>query len=451
VSAATGRPRPELSRRRVLAGTGALVFGFSLGGKGAEAAGDAPGAAGQPRLPGSLQAAPGLDAWIRLDASGTVTVFTGKAELGQGIRTALLQVAAEELEVAPGRIALVTADTGRTANEGYTSGSHSMQDSGTAIRHAAAQVRAILIGEAARRWDTDAALCRAEDGAVLGPGGRRAGYGELVGAEALSGRAQPASGLKDPARFTVMNTPLPRVDIPAKVTGGAAYVQDMRPEGMVHARVVRPPGPGAVLDALDSAAVERMPGVLKVVRDGSFLAVVAEREWQAIKAMRALAAAARWRDAGPGLPEQSGIFAVLQALPSQDTAILDQRQPVAGAAKTLRARFTRPYQAHGSIGPSCALARFDDGAVTVWSHTQGVFPDRAAIAGLLRMPPGQVRVIHVEGSGCYGHNGADDAAADAALVARALPGRPVRLQWMREQENAFEPLGPAMGAMPESG
>lgn len=444
----TGAPAAELSRRAVLAGTGFLALGFDLQGRSwAQAAGGAQAAsapAPEPPLPGSLQGSPRLDAWIRVDAQGAVTVLTGKAELGQGIRTALLQVAAEELEVAPGRIAIVTADTGRTANEGYTSGSRSMQDSGTAIRHAAAQVREILVAEAARRWGVEAARCRAEDGAVLGPDGSRAGYGALVEAEALTGRAQPASRLKDPARFKVMGTALPRTDIPVKVTGGAAYVQDMRPLGMVHARVVRPSGPGAVLDALDSAAVERMPGVLAVVRDGSFLAVVAEREWQAVKAMRALSAAAEWRQAGPGLPEQAGIHGLLQGLPARDIVILDEGKPATGAAKVLRARYTRPYQAHGSIGPSCALAQFVDGAVTVWTHTQGVYPDRAAIAEMLRMPPGRVRLIHAEGSGCYSHNGADDAAADAALIARALPGRPVRLQFMREQENAWEPLGPAM-------
>jgi len=428
---------PVLSRRGVLAGAGALVLGFSLAHPAASQVPD-----GTPGLPGSLQSSPELDSWIRIGADGAVTVFTGKAELGQGIRTALMQVAAEELEVPPARITMVTADTGRTPNEGYTAGSHSMQDSGTAIRNAAAQVRAILVAEAAARWNADPAACRAEAGVVVGPAGQRLDYGALVAAEALSGRAQPAAPLKDPSRFTVMNTPVRRLDIPAKVTGGAAYVQDMRPDGMLHARVVRPAGPGATLRALDSGAVERMPGVVAVVRDGNFLAVVAAKEWQAIKAMRALSAAAQWQP-GPPLAKQDEIFRVLQALPSEDIAILDNRRPVQ-AAKRLRARYTRAYQAHGSIGPSCALAHWVDGAVTVWSHTQGVYPDRAAIAEMLRLPPDKVRVIHAEGSGCYGHNGADDAAADAALIARAVPGRPVRLQWMREQENGWEPQGPSM-------
>jgi nicotinate dehydrogenase subunit B len=226
------------------------------------------------------------------------------------------------------------------------------------------------------------------------------------------------------------------------VTGGAAYVQDLRLPGMVHARVVRPPSYGARLTTVDTAAVEKLPGVIKVVRDGNFLAVAADREFQAIKAMRALAAAARWEE-NPHLPNQDDLPSVLTQLPAQDSAILDQRRPAA-SQKVLEATFTRPYHAHASIGPSCAVAQLENGAMTVWSHTQGVYPDRQAIAEMLRMPVEQVRCIHVEGSGCYGHNGADDAAADAALIARELPGRPVRVQWMREQEHGWEPYGPAM-------
>ena len=186
-----------------------------------------------------------------------------------------------------------------------------------------------------------------------------------------------------------------------------------------------------------------MPGLIKIVRDGNFLAVVSEREFQAVKAMRALAAAARW-DEKPGLPKQDEIASTLVKLAAQDMTIRDARASAAAAQKTLEATYTRPYQVHASIGPSCAVAKFEDGAVTVWSHTQGVYPDRQAIAELLRIPLPQVRCIHVEGSGCYGHNGADDAAADAALIARAVPGRPVRLQWTREQEHGWEPYGPAM-------
>ncbi len=435
------------SRRRMLAGGGALVVSFSLGSafaqdQAAPAPAPPPGPPPSPP-PGSLKGAPYLDSWIRIDADGSITVFTGKAELGQGFRTACQQIAAEELDVPFASLKLITADTSRTANEGYTSGSNSMKDSGTAVQHAAAQVRALLIAEAARGLELPAESLKTDNGAVIAPDGRRLGYGDLVAGEMLHVQAEAKSKLKHPADYRIMGQPFQRVDIPAKVTGGAAYVHDMRLPGMVHARVVRPPGYGAELTAYDSAAVEKMPGVVKIVRDGNFLAVVAAGEYQAVKAMRALSSSAKWRETAR-LPKQDNLPEVLTGLPSRDQTIFQQGNPSATGARTIEAVYTRPYQAHGSIGPSCAVAQSVNGAMTVWTHTQGVYPDRQAIAEMLRVPPASVRLIHVEGSGCYGHNGADDAAADAALIARALPGVPVRVQWMREQEHAWEPFGPAM-------
>jgi nicotinate dehydrogenase subunit B len=425
-----------LDRRGVLAGAGALIMSFSLR--------DAfPQSPSTPPLHGSLKQAPLLDSWIRIDADGSITAFTGKAELGQGFKTAFQQIAAEELDIPFEALKVVTADTARTANEGYTSGSNSMKDSGTAIRNAAAQVRELLIAEAARRLDLPGENLRSENGEVIAPDGRRLRYGELVSGEMLHVQAQPTSKLKDPASFRLIGQPVPRVDIPAKVTGGAAYVHDMRLPGMVHARVVRPPGYGARLMECDTAAVEKLPGVIKVVRDGNFLAVVTQKEFQAVKAMNALAAAAKWQETAQ-LPKQDDLLNVLTGLPSQSTTIFQQGSASFAGAKTLEATYTRPYQAHGSIGPSCAVAQFVDGAMTVWTHTQGVYPDRQGIAEMLGLPPANVRCIHVEGAGCYGHNGADDAAADAALIARALSGTPVRVQWTREQEHAWEPYGPAM-------
>ena len=429
-----------LDRRRVLAGGGALIVSFSL----PDAFAQEPQAqTPAPKPPGSLAKTPYLDSWIRVDADGTITVFTGKAEIGQGVRTAIQQIAAEELDVPFASLKLVTADTGRTANEGYTSGSNSMKDSGTAIQNAAAQVRELLIAEAARRLDVEAENLKTENGVVVAPDGRRLAYGDLVASDMLHVQAQAKSKLKDPATYKVMGQAVPRVDIPAKVTGGAAYIQDMRLPGMMHARVVRPPSYGAELIECDVAAVEKLPGVVKVIRNGNFLAVVAAKEFQAIKAMGALSAAAKWREK-PGLPKQDDLLAVLTSLPSQDSTIFEHNDPSATGQKTIEATYTRPYQSHGSIGPSCAIAQLVDNAMTVWTHTQGVFPDRAGIAEMLRMPAESVRLIHVEGSGCYGHNGADDAAADAALIARELPGAAVRLQWMREQEHGWEPFGPAM-------
>lgn len=431
-----------LDRRRVLAGGGALIVSFSLTDALAQQQ-DAPAAAPAPSPPGSLKTSPYLDAWIRIDGDGSITVFTGKAELGQGFKTAFQQIAAEELDVSFAALKVVTADTKLTANEGYTAGSNSAKDSGTAIQNAAAQVRALLIGEAARRLDQPAESLRTENGAVIAGDGRRLTYGELVAADMLHVQAQPKSNLKDPATFKLIGHSVPRVDIPAKVTGGAAYVQDMRLPGMVHARIVRSPSYGAQLTECDTSAVEKLSGVVKIVRDGNFLAVVAEKEFQSVKAMNALATAAKWKETA-NLPKQDDLPRVLTGLPSQDTTIFERRNPAISGQKTLEATYTRPYQAHGSIGPSCAVAQWTDGEMTVWTHTQGVYPDRQGIAEMLKMPPASVRLIHVEGSGCYGHNGADDAAADAALVARALPGRPVRVQWMREQEHAWEPFGPAM-------
>ena len=427
---------PILPRRVVLKG-GALAVWFSLG---CAARAHAQAA---PRLPGDLTVAPLLDAWIRIDADGRVTVFTGKAELGQGIRTALLQVAAEQLDLDPARITLITADTDRTPDEGYTAGSHSMPDSGTAILNAAAEVRMLLVQEAAARWGVPPERLATGDGSVRTPGGRSLDYGTLAAGIALHRAAEPPFSLKPPGAYRVMGNSLPRVDIPGKVTGAESYVHDLRLPGMVHARVVRPFAYGGKLLSADIDAAERLPGVLKVVRDGSFLGAIAEREHQAIVAMRALSASAKW-EPGRKLPEQAHIAEVLQQLPAQDLVILDRSGTAAAPVRTLEASYSRPYLAHASIGPSCAVALFQPGQLTVWTHSQGVYPLRRAIAAMLRMPETQVRCIHREGAGCYGQNGADDAAADAALLARAFPERPVRLQWMREQEQEWEPYGPAM-------
>jgi nicotinate dehydrogenase subunit B len=426
------------SRRAVLGGGGALIVSFALAPR---TFGQAPAA--PPRLPGSLRTAPMLDSWIRVGADGGVTVFTGKSELGQGIRTALIQVAAEQLAVKVESITLVSSDTDRTPNEGYTAGSQSMQDSGTAIAHAAAQAREILIGLAAQRLDIAADRLRAEDGAVIAPGQRRILFGELVTDAVLHVQAQPTSKLKEPQSFKIVGQSLPRVDIPAKVTGQVAYVQDLRLDGMVHARIVRPPSYGAQLKHLDSAAVEAMPGVKKVVRDGNFIAVIADREFRAVKAMEALAAAARW-DERETMPDRAELYSWLQQQPARAITIKDEKTPSPGAVRTLEAEYLRPFQMHASIGPSCALAQYADGRLTVWSHAQGMFPLRQAIAELLRLPVNQVRCIHMEGAGCYGHNGADDAAADAAYLAVAYPDAPVRVQWTRDQEHQWEPYGSAM-------
>ena len=417
-----------LTRRALLVG-GALLVGIGP----ARAA-----------LPGSLAEAPRIDTWIRLDPDGSVTVLTGKAELGQGIKTALIQVAAEELGLDPAALRLITADTELTPDEGYTAGSHSMQDSATAIRLAAAAARALLVQAAALRLGARAETLSVADGAVAAPDGRRLHFAELAAEIDLDAPVPEATALREPGTRTLVGQPLPRVDIPAKVAGGPAYVQDIRAPGMVHARIVRPPRPGARLVALETEVVAARPGVIRVHRDGDFLAVVAEREYAAVTAMRALAAHAVWQGGTP-VPEPDALFADLAGREAKRTIIHEASAdtPVP-AGRTITAQYRRRYQMHGSIGPSCAVAEFDGTRLTVWSHAQGMFPLRKALAEMLALPEAQVRCIHVEGSGCYGHNGADDAAGDAALLARALPGRPVRVQYTREQEHLWEPYGGAM-------
>ncbi|TCV93439.1 CO/xanthine dehydrogenase Mo-binding subunit [Luteibacter rhizovicinus] len=395
-----------------------------------------------PNLPGSLKSNPFLDAWIKIDDSG-ITVCTGKVELGTGVRTAMLQIAAEQLSVRPALITLVTADTARTPDEGYTAGSHSMADGGTALFNAAAQVRFLLLTAASSRLGVPVSRLTAKDGEIRADDGRKVTYAEAVKDIQLHRQADATSPAVDPKTFTLIGTSLPRVDIPGKVTGGAAYVQDMRLPGMLHARVVRPPLPGARLKQLDVTAVEKLPGVVRVVVDGDFIGVLADDEWRAIVAARALTRAAGWT-AAPALPGYAGIHAALRTLPAKVYPTASRSTAPVSTKPAFTCTHTKQYVQHGSIGPSCAVAQLADGTMTVWTHTQGVYPLRGGLAEMLGVPLDKVHCIHVEGSGCYGHNGADDVAADAALLARAVPGQPVRVQWMRDQEQLWEPYGPAM-------
>ena len=429
-----------ISRRDLLKAGGALIVYVGLLPQARLALAAATG-----KPPGSLATATALDAWIRINADGTVTVFTGKVEIGQGITTALAQVVAEELDVSLDRLRLVTADTERTPNEGYTSGSWSMVMSGTALRFAAAQARFILLRMAAAELGAPHDQLQVQDGTVTLPGSQQhTTYWDLMGGRFFRYRVTGTVPPKPPAAHRIVGTAVPRLDIPAKVSGGMAYVQDLRLPGMVHARVVRSPSYGAKLLSFDEAAVAGMPGVLKIVRNGSYLAVIAEKEWQAIQAHDKLAQSATWEER-PTLPAEEQLYDFLVNLPTEDSVILDKPPAhTAAAARRFEATYHRPYVMHGAIGPSCAVGLWQDEALTVWTHSQGVYPLRRSIAEMLRLPDGRIRCIHMEGSGCYGQNGADDAAADAALLARALPGRPVRVQWMRQDEHSWEPYGPAM-------
>jgi nicotinate dehydrogenase subunit B len=436
-----------IDRRRLLAGGGLLVaFGFAPRAM-AQLAGGGEGGAGppviRPDLPGSLKTTPELDAWIHMGADGQATVFSGKAELGQGIRTALLQVAAEELDMAPSMVTFVTADTARTPDEGLTAGSHSMQDGGTALANAAANVRMLLTREAAKHLQLDAEVLTTNGhGDVMAPDGRMLGYGVLAASLSLHVQAVPGAPRRSPGQFRTLGKSLPRVDIPAKLTGGEAYVQDLRLPGMLHARVIRGPSYGTSLVAANLEAARKMPGVVGIVRNGEFAAVVAVQEWQAIKAMR-VAQNSDFLRTLPPLPVADGPHR-LQTLVSREIVVLDTHDAVGVAAKTIRAAYSRPWLSHGSIGPSCAVAQALDEELTIWSHSQGVFDMHRAVAQLVGLAPDKVRVIHSPSAGCYGQNGADDVTAEAALIAMALPGRPIRLQWMREQEFGWEPCGCGM-------
>jgi nicotinate dehydrogenase subunit B len=472
-----------ISRRGFAAGLGGITLAFTFAPRLAVAQ--------QPAsLPVSLGANRMLDAWIRIGADGNATVCTGKVELGQGIVTALAQIAAEELDLPLARVQMISGDTDKTPNEGVTAGSQSIENSGTALRLAGAQVRTILLELAAKRLGADAAALSVTEGVVAAPDGRKLSYAELATAADLHREATAQARPKPASAHRIVGKSIARRDIPAKVTGGIAYVHDLRLPGMLHGRIVRPPCYGAKLEGFDEAPInavpgagaavrdsslvgliaeremvhsrmvrpagdgarreghgeariKAMPGVVAVVRDGSFLGVIAEREEQAIKASLALAESARWT-AGPPLPDEAHIYDRLLALPTEDKVVNEKQAAVSEGVKFIEATYRKPYMAHAAIGPSCAVAQLTGGKMTVWTHSQGVFPLRASLAMALKMPAANVRCIHAEGAGCYGHNAADDVALDAALLARAAGGRPVRVQWMRGDEFTWEPFGPAM-------
>ena len=429
----------NVSRRAFLKASSGLVIGFAL----------APRLAlGQDRpapLPGSLNANRMLGAWLRIDPNGTVTIFTGKIELGQGIGTALSQIAADELDVDLKRVEVVSGDTARTPDEGQTAGSLSVEHSGTALRFACAEARDILVSAAAVKLGAPAAELKVSDGAVSAPSGTSVTYWDLARDTDFKREATAMVKPKPPAEHRWVGKSIARRDIPKKFTGGAAYVQDVRLPNMVFGRVVRPPSPGAQLLSVDEAAIRRLPGVVAVVRDGSFLAVATEREEQAIRAREALARSARWGETESLPPAGDALYRHMMSSTVPGETVVEKTSPVAAApVKTLEALYTRPYQCHGSIGPSCAVAQWQDGKLAVWTHSQGVFPLRAELGKAFGIPPKDIRCIHAEGAGCYGHNGADDVALDAALLARATSGRPVKLQWMRDDEFMWEPYGSAM-------
>ena len=420
------------SRRAMLKG-GALTIAFAL----------ADGRAklfGQDAAPGPLDATQ-VDSFLAVHGDGTVTIFCGKVDLGQGLRIAIRQIAAEELGIGIDKLKYVEGDTALTPDQGRTSGSTGIARGGMQIRQAAATARKALIDLAAQRLGMKPGDLVAADGAVRPKaGGTGVRFSELIGDRRFELKLDPKAPVKDPGTYTVVGKPLPRPDVPAKCTGTYQYVHNFTVPGMLHARVIRPPGIKASLVSVDESSVAELGA--KVVRIKDFLAVVADDEWTAVRAARSLRA--QWSE-WSGLPEQATLTATLQSDPdTADEALVKKGSPGAAppqGAKILAATYFWPMQSHASLGPSCAVADVRSDGATIWTASQGTHGNRKTFARFLRLPPEKVRLIYVEGSGCYGMNGHEDAAADAAIISQAL-GRPVRVQWSREDEHGWDPKGP---------
>ncbi len=396
-----------------------------------------------PALTGALAEHPALRQWVAFPKPGQIVVYTGKVEIGQGVLTAMRQLAAEELDVDVARITIESGDTALTPNEGFTAGSQSMQFGGVALRQACAEVRARFLAVLAERLGCKAGELSIEDGSFL-RGGKptRQDYWTLAPSVDLAQKATGAAPRKPVSAYAVVGKNAERLDLPAKVFGEPAFIHDMTLDGMVHARAVRQPRRGATVKAIDEAAIRRAArGPIDILRHGNFIAVVGADE----SAVEAAAAAAErfvtWNGIEPLNPQQQEAAWLLQR-PSIDRAVGAPESATPGGT-SYEATYSRANLAHASIAPSCALAEFSNGHLTLWTHAQGVFPLRAAVAQSLGLKPSQITVRHVQGPGCYGHNGADDAACDAAIIATLKPGTPVRVRWRREEEFAFEPFAPA--------
>ncbi len=408
------------------------------------------------KLPGSLKTDPRIDSWLSIDPGGTVTLRTGKVEYGQGVKTTIAQVGADELDVAIGRVRVVMADTGATVDEKLTAGSGSIEESAVAMRHAAAAARAILLDRAAAELGVARDSLTVDDGTVSSPAtNRKITYWDLMADTAFEADVTADTRTKSPDQWRLIGTAVPRLDIPAKVTGGTAFIQDMEMTDLLHGRVIRPPSYGAVLETFDDATTRDIEGVIKIVRDGNFIGVIARSEAAAVRARELLASNCTWKEVAQ-YPDEDRLFDWMIEQECED-ALIEDGVPVdkpipeiaapGDSAVTLEAIYARPFQSHASIGPSAGMARWDDGKLTVWAHSQGIYPLQAALSCAFDMAKQDIRCIYAENAGVYGHNGADDAAMDAAMLARAVPGKCVRVQWMRDDEFKWEPFGSAMVVM----
>ena len=408
----------------------------------------------------SLSAAPDLDRWIAITADGQVRVRSGKIDIGQRISTAVALIVAEELDVDPARVVVEERRTGVSPDEGMTSGSNSIQHSGTALRQASATARRFLLDKAAAALDAPAASLVVEDGLVRAPESNRTiSYWELQGDAAFGITVDAEAPAKAPGDYRVLGQPAEARGLGDAVAGRHGFVHDMVLPEMLHGRVVRPPHYHARLTAIEPAVLAKLESAgVTVARDGSFLAVAGPDEYATIKAAETLAAAATWDLAGGlpiadlhdsllGNPRESRH--VVEGTPAEGP-VPDKAPPPPDASTTITATYAKPYVMHGAIGPSAAMALAKEDGITLWTHSQGIYPLRQSMTEALGIPLESLTVIHAQGAGCYGHNGADDAAFDAVLLARAVPGRPVLLKWTRADEHAWEPYTSAMAVALEA-
>lgn len=441
------------TRRDFLQASGALIVSISLPvGLTSEALAASRGDMGPSSPPTPAQ----LDSWLAVKADGSVVAFTGKAELGMGVETALAQIVAEELDVAFDKVTMVMSDTALTPDQGGTGGSTTISSGSNPLRNAAAEARLRLVDMAATRLGVPAARLTVKDGivSVLGDASKRITYGQLIGRNNFhfdvplttkgSGSALNAIGSakpKSPSQYGVVGQPIRRVDIPAKATGQFSWIVDVRVPGMLHGRVLRPPAFGATLADVD--VPKGIPGLVKVLRRGNFLGVVADTEWHAIQAARSIKPS--WSSPAPQFPTMDNLYSYMRGLQPQSGGVTktvgDFDGAIAGAARVITASYNWPFQSHAMMGPACAVADVKQGSATIWSSTQKGHALRTAIANLLGLAQTDVRVIWVEGSGSYGRSSADDAASDAALMSQMM-GKPIRVQWMRPDEITWDPKGP---------
>jgi CO/xanthine dehydrogenase Mo-binding subunit len=395
-------------------------------------------------LPLSLLDHPRLDQWIAFEPGGTVRLATGKVEIGQGILTALAQIAAEELDVEPERLRLTSGETGRTPNEGYTAGSLSTEVSGGSIRLVCADVRARFVDLAAAGLACPPDELSVEDGRFLRQGQETGlDYWALAERVDLGHEVRDNVATKPPSAYRIVGRSAPRLDLPEKVFG-APFIHDIAPEGLLHARVLHQPWRGAHLAGLDEARIRRAAGgAIEILREGDLVAFTSAVETAVAAAAEAARETAVW-DGGDRPDDELSEAAALKSFPATDRVVDPGEDASNEAAKTIAARYSKSFLAHGSIGPSCALARYDGGRLTVWSHSQGVTLLHRSLALALGLEEADISVVHRQGAGCYGHNGADDAAFDAAFVALRTPGRTIRVQWSREDELSSSPFGAAM-------